>query len=56
MKYAVYFSGKAYVEADSPEEAKEIYHDGFDVAYEEKQVDRVQEVDEFLVDLTDGGE
>ena len=47
-KYKVYFSGFAYVEADSAEEAEDIYHDG-DTDYEEHQVDEVEEVDEFAV-------
>ena len=47
-KYKVYFSGFAYVEADSEEDAVEIYHDGY-TDYEEQQVDEVEEVDEFVV-------
>ena len=49
-KYKVYFSGFAYVEADSAEEAEEIYHDGY-TYYEEQQVDEVEEVDEFFVEI-----
>lgn len=47
--YKVHFSGFAYVEADSPEEAEDIY-EHFSV-YEEKQVDDIEEVDEFMVEL-----
>ena len=46
-RYKVYYSGFAYVEADSEEEAIENYEDFAD--YEEKQVDEVEEVDDFLV-------
>ena len=51
MKYKVSFSGFAYVEADSPEEAEEkaMYED--DAVYEEKK--SVEEVDEFAVSLED---
>lgn len=49
-KYKVYYSGFAYVEADSEEEAIDNYEDDF--IYDEKQVDEVEEVDEFEVDLT----
>ena len=50
-KYKVYYSGFAYVEADSADEAEEVYYDGYDVDYEEKQIDSVEEVDEFLVHI-----
>lgn len=49
-KYKVYFSGFAYVEADSAEDAEEVYHYG-DTDYEEQQVDAVEEVDEFVVKI-----
>lgn len=51
MKYKVSFSGFAYVEADSPEEAEEkaMYED--DAVYEEKKCESVEEVDEFTVSL-----
>ena len=48
-KYKVYYSGFAYVEADSEEDAKEDYE--FASVYEEKQIDNVEEVDEFEVEL-----
>ena len=53
MKYKVSFSGSAYVEADSPEEAEEkaMYED--DAVYEEKKCESVEEVDEFAVSLED---
>ena len=47
-KYKVCYSGFAFVEADSEEEAKELYHEGL-TAYDEWQVDKVEEVDEFVV-------
>jgi hypothetical protein len=45
-KYKVYYSGFAYVEADSVEEAEENYE--YDCVYEEKQIEKVEEVDEFV--------
>ena len=48
-KYKVNYSGFAYVEADTPEEAEDIY-EHFSV-YEETQIDSVEEVDEFIVEL-----
>ena len=50
MKYVVNFSGFHYVEADSIEEAKQkaMYDE---VIYSELQVDLVEEVDEFTVDM-----
>ena len=47
-KYKVYYSGFAFVEADSEEEAEEIYHEGYAI-FEEEQVDEVEEVDDFVV-------
>lgn len=51
LKYKVSFSGFAYVEADSPEEAEEkaMYED--DAVYEGKKCESVEEVDEFTVSL-----
>ena len=48
-KYKVYYSGYAYVEADSAEEAAESYE--YDSIYEEFNVDGVEEVDEFGVNF-----
>ena len=48
-KYKVCFSGFAYVEADSTEEAEEYYD--FDYIYEEKQIDNIEEVNELVVDI-----
>lgn len=48
-KYKVYYSGFAYVEADSEEEAMEDYE--FSSVYEEKQINSVEEVDEFEIEL-----
>ena len=48
-KYKVYYSGYALVEADSMEEAEEIYDYGS--IYEEYGVDGVEEVDDFCVDF-----
>lgn len=48
-KYKVYYSGYAYVEADSIEEAAECYE--YDNVYEEWAVDGVEEVDDFCVDF-----
>ena len=53
MKYKVSFSGWAYVEADSAEEAegKAMYED--DAIYKEEKCVSVDEVDEFVVCLED---
>lgn len=53
MKYRISFSGLAYVEADSEEEAEEkvMYED--DTVYEERECISVDEVDEFVVCLED---
>ena len=53
MKYRVSFSGWAYVEAESEEEAEEkvMYED--DSIYEEKKCESIEEVDEFAVSLED---
>lgn len=49
-KYRVKYSGFVYVEADNIEEAEEMYDEG-DTIYEESQIDGIEEVDEFAVDL-----
>ena len=46
-KYRVNYSGFAYVEADSPEEAMDKYD--WDSIYEDEGVDSVGEVEEFEV-------
>lgn len=46
-KYKVYYSGFAYVEADSAEEAEENYE--YDNTYEERRIEKVREVDKFEV-------
>ena len=49
-KYKVCYSGYAYVEADDPDNAIDAYYE--EVAYfEEKTVDSVEEVEEFIVEL-----
>ena len=48
-KYKVYYSGFAYVEADNVEEAEEDYE--YSNIYDERQIDEVEEVDEFIVDI-----
>ena len=49
MKYKVFYTGFAYVEADSEEEAREkvLYED--DAIYSETQVTVIEEVNEFEV-------
>ena len=49
-KYKVNYSGFAYVEADSEEEAKELFYDGEEI-YKEWEVTDVEEVDDYLVEL-----
>lgn len=53
MKYIVKFSGFHYVEANSPEEALEKGMRGDEAAYSETQVEFVQEVDDFVVQMED---
>jgi len=48
MRYKVSFSGFAYVEADSKEEAEEKALDG-ETVYEETEIVQTEEVDEFTV-------
>lgn len=50
MKYKVNFSGFAYVEADSEEEAKELAQEDYTI-YCEWEYGDVEEVDEFEVML-----
>ena len=45
-KYKVCYSGFAYVEADTPEEAEDNYD--CDAVYEERQTDSIEEVDDFF--------
>lgn len=51
MEYKVNFSGFAYVKADSEEEAREKVLYEADAIYSETQVDNIEEVDEFEVNL-----
>ncbi len=53
-KYKISFSGFAYVEADSENEACEDYE--FNSIYEEKQIDNIEEVDEFTISLQRGAD
>lgn len=48
-KYKVYYSGYAYVEADSAEEAADSYE--YNSVYEDFWVEAVEEVDEFGVEI-----
>ena len=47
-KFMVSYEGHAYIEADSAEEAEELFHDG-DSVYSEQQVTCIHEVDDFSV-------
>jgi hypothetical protein len=49
MKYKVSFSGFAYVEADSEDEAIELYQNDT-IVYSEQDVDLVETVDEFSIE------
>ena len=49
-KYAVFFSGVAYVEADDQETAKEAFHDD-DFVLKDTEVTSINEVDEFVMRL-----
>lgn len=48
-KYKVSYSGFAYVEADSPEEAEDSYYDY--PVYDECEPTSVEEVDDFIITL-----
>lgn len=50
MKYRVEFSGFAYVEADSVEEAEQQYFCN-DYSFHEHSVDSVTEVDDFIIEI-----
>lgn len=50
MKYRVNFSGLAYVEANDTKEAEDKFKCG-DTAYEEYEVDDVELVDDFVVEI-----
>ena len=49
-KYKVSYGGFAYVEAESEEEARELFEDE-DFAYREQEITDVIEVDDFLVTI-----
>lgn len=50
-KFRVCFSGFTYVEADSVEEAEEIFWNDPSGNYQECAVDEIEEVNEFIVDF-----
>ena len=50
MKYKVNFSGFAYVEAESEQDAKELFQND-EVEYMETEIDSTVEVAEFFVRL-----
>ena len=49
-KYKISFSGFAYVEANSEEDAIEMFDDDLDI-FREQRIDAVTEVDEFTVEV-----
>lgn len=49
-KYKISFSGFAYVEADTEEDALELFDDDLDI-FREQRIDAVTEVDEFTVEV-----
>lgn len=49
-KYKVVYSGFAYVEADSEEDAIEMFDDDLDIFWEQR-IDSVTEVDEFVAEV-----
>ena len=49
-KYKISFSGFAYVEADTEEDAIEMFDDDLDI-FREQRIDSVTEVDEFVVEV-----
>ena len=50
MKYKVNFSGFAYVEADNPQEAEELFLNDEDY-YKETVTGIIEEVDDFFIRL-----
>lgn len=50
MKCKVYFEGFAYVEAESFDEAEELFNND-EVDYKETSISGVDKVDEFVVEL-----
>ena len=50
MKYKVDYEGFAYVEAENEEEARRYFLDD-NIAYDEKGVTAIEEIDEFYVTL-----
>lgn len=50
MKYRVSFSGFAYVDADSAEQAEDMFWNDY-ITYEEKEVTEVEQVDEWIVEV-----
>lgn len=50
MKYKISFSGFAYVEADNPQEAEELFLNDEPV-YKETEIDSTEEVDDFFIRL-----
>lgn len=50
-KYKVKYSGFMYFEADSEEDARDKYDDGFDYVYDEHQIDDIEEVEDFEIML-----
>ena len=51
MKYKVNYSGFTYIEADSKEEALELYQGEDKLAYSEQEVVSVEEVDDFVIEM-----
>ena len=50
VKYKISFSGFAYVEANSEEDAIEMFDDDLDI-FREQRIESVTEVDEFVVEV-----
>ena len=51
MKYKIYYTGFAYVEADSEEKAREKFLYENDAIYSETHADNIEEIEEFEVEL-----
>lgn len=49
-KFKVSYTGFAYIEAETPEEAEECF-DNEEFSYKETSVDSIVEVDDFFVEL-----
>lgn len=51
MKYKANFAGFSYIEADSEQEAEDVFFEGYEV-YSEEEITSVEEVDDFVISFS----